>query len=391
MRKKKLTMLFAGVLTMSMLAGCGAYSEDLLTEIVGKAVADAQTRVEEVQAEVAGGATERITETENEDLLVIREQGMFSAGGTVTEPVPGEYDVKTNWQDMSRAGNTMHVDHANVFYQIPESDNGNPIVFLHGAGQSRMGFMTTPDEREGWSDIFLRKGHSIFLVDQPRRGEAGSTAEGPVDTQPGDQAWYTHFRIGRVAPERYEGSQFPEGAEAQDQFFRQMTPNTGDYDQAVIASAMDEVLKRVYEMTGHKAILVTHSQGGLVGWDVSLDYVSSIVAIEPGFAPTEQMMPEEWTRFMELTEKVPITFYYGDYINNGPEDIDSTAFWQMSLNSCVAFADAYNAAGGDATVVYLPDEGFFGNSHFLFQELNNKEIAEHIENWLAERGLTTIR
>ena len=230
MRKKKLTMLLAGVLILSMLAGCETYSEDLLTEIVGKAVKDAQTRVEEVQAEVTGGVTAETIETEDEDLLVIREQGMFSAGGTVTEPVPGEYDVKTNWQDMTRAGNTMHVDHANVFYQIPANDNGNPIVFLHGAGQSRMGFMTTPDGREGWSDIFLKKGHSVFLVDQPRRGEAGSTSEGPVDTQPGDQAWYTHFRIGRVAPERYEGSQFPEGAEAQDQFFRQMTPNTGEYD-----------------------------------------------------------------------------------------------------------------------------------------------------------------
>lgn len=38
--------------------------------------------------------------------------------------------------------------------------------------------------------------------------------------KPGDQAWYTHFRIGRVAPERYAGSQFPEGEAAQDQFFR---------------------------------------------------------------------------------------------------------------------------------------------------------------------------
>lgn len=203
--------------------------------------------------------------------ITLKEQGMFSAGGTVTEPVEGTYDETTNWQDPTRAGNTMHVDHANVFYQIPVNDNGNPIVYLHGAGQSRMGWMTTPDGREGWSDIFLRYGHAAFLVDQPRRGEAGQVAEGPVDTLAGDQAWYTHFRIGRIAPDRYEGSQFPAGAEAQDQFFRQMTPNTGEYDQAVIASAMNDVLKRVYETTGHKSILLTHSQGGLVGWDVDLD------------------------------------------------------------------------------------------------------------------------
>ena len=64
------------------------------------------------------------------------------------------------------------MDHANVFYQIPLIDDGLPMVFLHGYGPSRMGWMTTPDGREGWSDIFLKYGHSVFLVDQPRRGEA---------------------------------------------------------------------------------------------------------------------------------------------------------------------------------------------------------------------------
>ncbi|MBQ6969294.1 MAG: hypothetical protein IJP85_03090, partial [Synergistaceae bacterium] len=42
--------------------------------------------------------------------LVIREQGIFSAGGTVTEPIPGEFNVSENWLDFSRAGNTAHVD-----------------------------------------------------------------------------------------------------------------------------------------------------------------------------------------------------------------------------------------------------------------------------------------
>ncbi len=323
--------------------------------------------------------------SENEKgTIKLKDQGMFSAGGTVTEPLPGEYDETKNWQDNTRKGNTMHIDHANVFYQIPQNNVASPIVLLHGAGQSRMGWMTTPDGREGWSDMFLKAGHSVFLVDQPRRGEAGQTASGPVDTLPGDQAWYTHFRIGRIAPDRYESSQFPEGEEAQNQFFRQMTPNTADYDQAVIASAMNEVLKKVYEMTGQKVILLTHSQGGLVGWDVSLDYVSSIIAIEPGFAPTESMMPEAWNKFMSLENKIPIIFYYGDNIDNGPEDIDSTAFWQMSRNSCITFADAYNAAGGNATVIDLPKIGIYGNDHFMFQDLNNDVIAEHVENWINE-------
>ena len=58
--------------------------------------------------------------------LIIAEQGYFSAGGTVTEPVEGEYDPTQNWLDVTRAGNTAHVDHANVFYQIPCTATASP-------------------------------------------------------------------------------------------------------------------------------------------------------------------------------------------------------------------------------------------------------------------------
>ena len=329
------------------------------------------------------------------DGLVIYEQGMFSAGGTVTEPVEGEYDPTTNWLDSSRAGNTAHVDHANVLYQIPASETGNPMVFLHGYGPSRMGWMTTPDGRDGWSTMFLEKGHSVFLVDQPRRGEAGSTvsmtADGFLDAwaadskdyKPGDQAWYTHFRIGRVAPERYDGSQFPAGAEAQDQFFRQMTPNTGSLDMGVAADAMEVVMEEAYGMTGKKAVFVTHSQGGAIGWNVDVENIAAIVAIEPGGAP--QVGSAQYQALLEAD--IPIVFYFGDYIDNGPEDIMSTGFWKGIRDGAVAFAQQYNADGGDCTVVNLPDVGIIGNSHFMFQELNNKEIADHVAAWMAERGL----
>lgn len=323
--------------------------------------------------------------------LQIADQGIFPSGGTVTAPVAGEFDETTNWLDSTRAGNTAHVDHANVLYQRPVSETGLPMVFLHGYGQSRMGWMTTPDGREGWSDMFLKDGHSVFLVDQPRRGEAGSTAamtNDNIDTwsaeskeyMPGDQAWYTHFRIGRVAPERYEGSQFPEGEEVQNQFFRQMTPNTGSFDIAVAAAAMDEVMQDVYDMTGKKSIYVTHSQGGAVGWEVDPTNVAAIVAIEPGGTPA--IDSEQYNKFLEAD--IPIVIYFGDYIDNGPEDIQSTSFWKGIRDTAVEFAESYNADGGNCTVINLPDIGITGNSHFMFQELNNGEIAAHIENWISE-------
>ena len=396
MRKQRWRGLTAVMAAMLLVSGCAGSSTTATTaaETAAAEETTAEAAAEETAAEESSAdASEEAAEVP-QGALVIAKQGIFSSGGTVTEPVEGEFDETTNWLDSTRAGNTAHVDHANVLYQIPANDNGNPIVYLHGYGQSRMGWMTTPDGREGWSDIFLRNGHSAFLVDQPRRGEAGSTAAMTTDNidtwtedskeyMPGDQAWYTHFRIGRVAPERYEGSQFPEGDEAQNQFFRQMTPNTGSYDEAVDAAALGEVMNDVYEMTGNKAIYMTHSQGGRVGWSTPMDNVAAIVAIEPGGTP--EIGSENYQKLLDA--QIPIVIYFGDYIDNGPEDIQSTSFWKGVKDAAFEFAEAYNADGGDCTVVDLPQEGITGNSHFMFQEMNNQVIAEHIENWLGERGL----
>ena len=38
----------------------------------------------------------------------------------------------------------------------------------------------------------------------------------------------------------------------------------------------------------------------------------------------------------------------------------------------------------DTAEVYLPDEGITGNDHFMFQDLNNDVIADHIENWIQQ-------
>ena len=49
--------------------------------------------------------------------------------------------------------------------------------------------------------------------------------------------------------------------------------------------------------------------------------------------------------------------------------------------------DAVNAAGGDVTLIHLPDNGIKGNTHFPFSDLNNIEIADLMSNWLKSKGL----
>ncbi len=367
---KKIAAVLIAALCAAQLAACGSRSAEAVH------ISTANVDAEAVNTDGA---------------LVIAEQGMFSAGG-ITVTSDGIFAPENQWEETG-AGQTAHVDHANVFYQIPQNETGLPMVFLHGYGQSRMGWMTTPDGREGWSNMFLRDGHSVFLIDEPRRGEAGATSvSGEISTKTLDQRWYTQFRIGRWENGESvvnEGSQFPNDADSIDQFFRQMTPDTGmksdmggDFDNETVAKAVAAVIDEVYERTGKDSILVTHSQGGGPGWTAVqyTDHIAAIVAIEPGGAPMAGS--EDFDTV--IAKNIPITMYFGDYIDNGDPAIQATGMWQMMRQACYDFAESYTEAGGYCTVVDLPAEGISGDDHFMFQDLNNDVIAEHIENWIRE-------
>lgn len=326
--------------------------------------------------------------------MEVKKQGVFSAGGTVRTS-EGVFNPENQWEETG-AGQTAHVDHANVFFQIPAKVKGLPIVFLHGYGQSRVGWMTTPDGREGWSDYFLKEGHPVFLADEPHRGAAGNTSvAGIISEKTLDQRWYTQFRIGRWENGKSvanAGSQFPNDDESVNQFFRQMTPDTGmksdmggDFAYEIVTKAMAAAIDEVYARTGKKSILVTHSQGGLVGWLVPqhTKNVAAIVAVEPGGAPSPDS-PE----YKEIVaQNIPVIFYFGDYIDNGDPKIIATSMWQRMRESCYVFTKAYTGVGGDSTVIDLPKIGIYGNEHFLFQDLNSDEIAAHLSDWLKERKL----
>jgi hypothetical protein len=53
------------------------------------------------------------------------------------------------------------------FYQIPDRARKLPLVFWHGIGQFSKTWVTTPDGREGFQNIFLRRRFSVYLIDQP--------------------------------------------------------------------------------------------------------------------------------------------------------------------------------------------------------------------------------
>jgi pimeloyl-ACP methyl ester carboxylesterase len=284
-----------------------------------------------------------------ENIIQIEAQGSFAIGGTVLT---------------DSLGRSYHGDHAYTFYQIPPGARKYPLVFAHGVGQFTKTWETTPDGREGFQNIFLRRGFGVYLVDQPRRGNAGRGTEAATVVPVFDEEiWFNRFRVG-IWPDYFEGVQFSKDRESLNQYFRQMTPTIGRTDFDVFSSAY----AALFDKTG-PAIFVTHSQGGGIGWQTlpKTCNIKAIVAYEPGSNVPfpEGQMPEEakftvlsgrtyWEGvevsmdvFMELT-RIPIIIYYGDNLPETDERPDSYE-WTQRLHLMRTWAKMLNDLGGDVT------------------------------------------
>ncbi|WP_106481218.1 alpha/beta hydrolase [Butyricimonas faecalis] len=323
--------------------------------------------------------------TRDGNILHIEEQGSFAVGGTILT---------------DSLGRNYHGDHAYVFYQKPVNARKYPLVFAHGVGQFSKTWETTPDGREGFQNIFLRRGFSTYVADQPRRGNAGRGTEA-VTISPvfDEEEWFNCFRVG-IYPDYFEGVQFSRNKETLNQYFRQMTPNIGSVDFEVYSDAYAALFDKI-----GPAIFVTHSQGGPVGWRTLLktDHIKAIVSYEPGggIPFPEGQVPEEgkiltlskkteeievpMSDFMKF-KKTPIIIYYGD---NLPETDKSPELYEgpRRLHLMRKWAKMLNDLGGDVTVIHLPEVGLHGNTHFPMSDLNNIEVANHLSQWLHKKAL----
>lgn len=342
-------------------------------------------------------------ESDRPQPLVIQKQGSFAVGGTVVT-APGTFDpIKHgafNPAAQETSGQTLHGDHAYVFYQVPVNARQLPLVMWHGHGQSAKTWETTPDGREGFQTLFLRDRFPVYLIDQPRRGRAArSTQPLNLTAAPDEQLWFGIFRLG-VWPDLYPGVQFSSDGEALNQFFRQGVPNTGPFDFGITVSAGSALFDRI-----GPGILVTHSHSGGMGWATAMknDKVRAIVSFEPGsnFPFPEGEVPPgvrhvgglasgvavPLSEFKALT-RIPILIYYGDNIPDQPSTNPGQDQWRALLTVARHWQDTVNRHGGDVTVIHLPEVGIRGNTHFPMSDLNNVKIADHMTAFLEGKGLT---
>src|SRR5436309_10521480 len=90
----------------------------------------------------------------------VARQGFFYAGG--------RYVGELGPDKESTMGGAMYVE-----VLVPKQIRSPyPIVFLHGAGQTGVDWLQTPDGRPGWAYNFLDMGYVVYLEDYPARGRS---------------------------------------------------------------------------------------------------------------------------------------------------------------------------------------------------------------------------
>jgi hypothetical protein len=330
--------------------------------------------------------------------IVLKDQGSFMVGGTVIE-TPGTFDPSVFPSPPD--GQTFHGDHAYVQFQIPPDARDLPLVMWHGGGQSSKTWETTPDGRDGYQNIFVRRGFATYILDQPRRGRAGNSTERTTLTPTTqDQFLFNVFRLG-IWPNFFPGVQFPQDEESLNQFFRQTTPDTGPVDIQLDSMVVAKLFNKIGE-----AVLITHSDSGSRGWFTRIknQNVKGIVSYEPVqfvFPEGKDLPPPilgsvpqfevPLVDFEKLTQ-IPIQLVYGDNIPDEPTGTNiALDVWVDALDAARLFVDTVNAHGGNAELLVLPYVGVFGNTHFPFSDLNNQQIADLLSAYLKEKGLDKRR
>lgn len=294
-----------------------------------------------------------------------------------------------------------------------------PLVMFHGAGQTNMNWLITPDGRKGWADYFVEKGFSVFLCEQPSRGRSAYHTEdnGPRIYHSLESLQRFMSNNGAWAQSKRH-TQWPgEGTMAfEDEADRQFIASQVEYlpdnrdSQALTLVSGSKLLEKI-----GPAILLTHSQSGPFGWllaDRCPSLVKGIVALEPSGPPFSTDLTKPVAKNYGIAE---LPLHYEPEVRlpgdiqlkllkaENPEQTNGWVFAEpapklthlqgipilllVSESSYHAEYDHLTSyvlrqCGVEHDFVRLEEAGIHGNGHMMMLEKNNIEISELILNWL---------
>lgn len=300
-----------------------------------------------------------------------------------------------------------------------------PLVLFHGAAQTATNWLMTPDGRKGWADYFVEQGYIVYMVDQPARGR--SAWHPGID---GELRMYSAQQLERLftAPEVLGNwpqaklhTQWPGTGRIGDPVFdafyaTQVESLKSDVEtQELARKAGAALLDRI-----GPAVLVTHSQSGLLGWviaDARPDLVKGIIAIEPSGPPFHNAregnppareygvtdiavaydppissaaeLQHEQQAEADAADLIPCTLQQeparklANFLKTPVLVMVSEASYHAPYDHCTA--RYLQQAGVPADFVRLSEKGIRGNGHMMMLEMNNLEIAEMLSGWIEQK------
>jgi pimeloyl-ACP methyl ester carboxylesterase len=311
--------------------------------------------------------------------------------------------------------------------------HANPIVFLHGAGQTGTDWLQTPDGRPGWAYFFIKRGYTVYMVDYPTRGRSAYVPDldGPltIRTAPNlSQIWTAMDQLGDW-PQAKKYTQWPGAGPSKgqigdpvfDNFNKTQVQflNGGNQDKLVLDAGA-----ALLDMIATPVILITHSQGGSFGWiiaDARPKLVRAIITAEPAGPPIQSVdnakqvytgrpnlpwgvtsLPMTYDPPVKASADLPVElapksdgpYLVPCYLQKGAPhklanlthipvlDVSGEASYHRVFDSCDA--KWLNQAGVKTDYVKLEDVGQPGNGHEMMLERNSDGIAAYFATWLEK-------
>lgn len=343
----------------------------------------------------------------------IARKGFFYAGGDYVGDPPV-------------MGGQMYVE----IWEPREITQQYPIVLFHGNGQTGVDWQQTPDGRPGWAYYLMDQGYVIYMVDYPARGRSTyipGGVHGDLGIRTAEQLETIWTNVGEKGnfPLKDNHTQWPgsghRGDPIFDTFIKTQVQFAGESTTMARYATME-----LLDTIGQPVILLTHSQGGGVGWGVAdgrPDLVHAIVTIEPGgpqispvdtanvayrdrignaWGPTNYPLtydppvtdPSELTVYLEDEGDQPgeIACYLQEeparqlvnFVGTPVLAISADGTYHRVFDACIP--KWINQAGGTAEFVRLEDVGISGNGHMMMLELNSDDIIEFIHNWIQDNA-----
>lgn len=256
------------------------------------------------------------------------------------------------------------------------------IVMVPGLNLTSYIFITTPDDRKGWAELFADNGYDVYMINDPKFDFATGgiippfivPSNGKPATPGSVQAWqsdiWRRWGFGSSQGNPYDDAQFPT-----DYFsdfalnYPYLGTSTYSYENA-ISAVMDSIKGKVW--------LLSHSAGtqpAVLAARQKKAQVNGLILIEPAGPPDSDDFPD--------LDGLNMFGVYGDYISSRNQTNRKLA--------TEAAAVLFQNAGGIAGVVSMPDDSLVkGNSHLLMQDKNSYYVFDIIEHWLRQFSSNTV-